>query len=83
MEITSYALPNQESGTVARKITDKLYCRFSPSEQFHSDRGRPFQHELVHDMKIMDYFQPLSMRRPGGKVQLYFIWHACHDQPSL
>ena len=29
----AYAIPDQEAATVAQKLTDELFCRFSPSEQ--------------------------------------------------
>ena len=32
-----YAIPNQEASTVAQKLTDEMFCRFSPPEQLHSD----------------------------------------------
>ena len=42
-----YAIPNQEAETVARKLTEELFLRFSPPEQLHSDQGRQFESELV------------------------------------
>lgn len=35
-----YAIPNQEALTVARKLVDEMFCRFSPPDQLHSDQGR-------------------------------------------
>ena len=35
-----YAIPNQEATTVAQKLTDEMFCRFSP---LHSDQGRQFE----------------------------------------
>ena len=35
-----YAIPNQEAQTVAKKLVDEMFCRFSPPEQLHSDQGR-------------------------------------------
>jgi hypothetical protein len=32
----AYAIPNQEAKTVARKLTNELFCRFSPPERLHS-----------------------------------------------
>ena len=34
-----YVIPNQEAITVAKKLTDEMFCRFSPPEQLHSDQG--------------------------------------------
>ena len=33
----AYAIPNQEASTIAQKLVDQLFCRFSPPEQLHSD----------------------------------------------
>ena len=42
-----YGIPNQEAVTVAVKLVDEMFCRFSPPEQVHSDQGRQFESELV------------------------------------
>ena len=47
--------PNQEAITVARKITDEMFCRFSPPEQLHSDQGRQFESDFIkHICKILN-----------------------------
>ena len=33
-----YAIRNQEAITVAKKLVDEMFCRFSPPEQLHSDQ---------------------------------------------
>ncbi len=45
--IEAYAIPNQEATTVARKLTNEFFFRYSPPEQLHSDQGRQFEAELV------------------------------------
>ena len=45
-----YAIPNQEASTVARKLMDEMFCRFSPPEQLHSDQGRKFESELISEI---------------------------------
>ena len=45
-----YAIPNQEAITVAKKLTDEMFCRFSPPEQLHSDQGRQFESELMKEI---------------------------------
>jgi hypothetical protein len=37
--VEAYAIPNQEATTVAWKLTDQMFCRFSPPDQLHSDQG--------------------------------------------
>ena len=45
--IEAYAIPNQEAVTVARKLVDQMFCRFSPPEQLHSDQGKQFESEVM------------------------------------
>ena len=45
--VEAYLIPNQEAITIARKLTDELFCRFSFPEQFHSDQGRQFESEIL------------------------------------
>ena len=42
-----YGIPNQEAVTVAVKLVDEMFCRFSPPKQVHSDQGRQFESELL------------------------------------
>ena len=46
----AYAIPNQEAVTVARKLVDQMFCRFSPPEQLHSDQGKQFESTLLHEI---------------------------------
>ena len=46
----AYAIPNQEAETVAKKLTNEMFCRFSIPEQLHSDQGRQFESKLVSEM---------------------------------
>lgn len=41
--LEAYAIPNQEAVTVARKLVNQMFCRFSPPEQLHSDQGKQFE----------------------------------------
>ena len=45
-----YAIRNQEATTVAKKLVDEMFCRFSPPEQLHSDQGRQFESDLVKEI---------------------------------
>ena len=42
-----YAIPNQEAITVANKLVDEMFLRFSPPDQLHSDQGRQFELKLI------------------------------------
>ena len=53
--VEAFAIPNQEAITVAKKLTDQMFCRFSPPEQLHSDQGRQFESDLLKE--ICDIFQ--------------------------
>ena len=46
----AYPIPNQEAITVANKLVDEMFCRFSPPEQLHSDQGRQFESQVVREI---------------------------------
>lgn len=46
----AYPIPNQEAVTVAKKLVDKFFFRFSPPEQLHSDQGRNFELEVIAEI---------------------------------
>ena len=46
----AYAIPNQEATTVAQKLVDELFCRFSPPEQLHSDQGKQFESDVFKEV---------------------------------
>jgi transposase InsO family protein len=48
--VEAYAIPNQEAVTVAQKLVDELFCRFSTPEQLHSDQGRQFESDLIAEV---------------------------------
>ena len=43
----AYPILNQEAETVAKKLVDEFFCRFSIPKQLHSDQGRQFESQLV------------------------------------
>ena len=45
-----FAIPNQEAVTVAEKLVEEVFCRFSIPEQLHSDQGRQFEGKLMQDV---------------------------------
>ena len=46
----AYPTPDQEASTVAKKLTDEIFFRFSPPEQLHSDQGWNFNSGVIADM---------------------------------
>ena len=46
----AYPIPNQEATTVASKLTDEFFFRFSPPEQLHSDQGRNFESDVIAEV---------------------------------
>ena len=48
--VEAYAIPDQGASTVAQKLVNELFCRFSPPEQLHTDQGRQFESELVAEV---------------------------------
>lgn len=43
----AYAIPNQEAITVATKLVDNMFCRYSIPEQLHSDMGAQFESQVM------------------------------------
>ena len=48
--VEAYPIPNQEATTVAKKLVDEFFCRFSPPERLHSDQGRNFESAVIVDV---------------------------------
>ena len=46
----AYAIPNMEAVTVARKLVDQMFCRFSPPDQLHSDQGKQFESTVMREI---------------------------------
>ena len=46
----AYPIPNQEASTVAKKLTEEMFLRFSPPDQLHSDQGRQFESNLIAEV---------------------------------
>ena len=61
--VEAFPIRNQEATTVARKLVDELFCRFSPPEQLHSDQGRQFESELIEEIcKLLEIRHPTTHR---------------------
>ena len=45
--VEAYAIHNQEAKTVALKLVEEFFCRFSLPERLHSDQGRQFESHLI------------------------------------
>ena len=48
--IEAYLIQNQEASTVAQKLLNQLFCRFSRPERLHSDQGRQFRAEIIKQL---------------------------------
>ena len=48
--IEAYPIENQEAITVAKKLVEEFFFRFSPPEQLHSDQGRNFESKLIAEI---------------------------------
>ena len=46
----AYPIPNQEASTVATKLVNEMFLRFSPPQQLHSDQGRQFESKLLAEI---------------------------------
>ena len=45
--VEAFAIPDQESETIARCFVDQFVCRFSIPHQLHSDQGPNFEAEII------------------------------------
>ena len=48
--VKAYPIPNHKTVTVARKLIQGLFCRFSAPEQIHSDQGQQFESCLIGEI---------------------------------
>ena len=48
--VEAFAIPNQEAITVAKTLTDNIFCRFSMPSQLHSDMGAQFESEVIKEL---------------------------------
>ena len=48
--VEAFAIPNQEAITVAKTLTDNIFCRFSMPCQLHSDMGAQFESEVIKEL---------------------------------
>ena len=46
----AFPIPNQEALTVARVLCQEWFFRYSPPEGLHSDQGRQFESQLMHEI---------------------------------
>ena len=46
----AYPIPNQEAATVANKVVEEFFFRFSPPERLHSDQGQNFESAIVTEV---------------------------------
>ena len=87
----AYALPNQEATTVAKKLVDKFFFRFSPPQQLNSDQGRNFESEVITEVcKLLGVVNsrttPYHPQSDGfveryNKTLLDMLLKAVHDKP--
>ena len=48
--VEAYPVPNQEATTVARRLPDEFFFRFSPLEQLHADQGWQFEIKIIAEI---------------------------------
>jgi hypothetical protein len=59
----AYPIPKQEAVTVARKLVDQMFCRFSPLEQLHWDQGKQFESTVMQEVcNILNPEPPPTIR---------------------
>ena len=48
--LEAWAIPNQEAGTVAQKLVNEMFFRFSIPDQILSDQGRQFESAIIDEL---------------------------------
>lgn len=48
--LEAWAIPNQEAKTVAQKLLEEMFLRFSLPDRLHSDQGRQFEGKLIEEL---------------------------------
>ena len=48
--IEAWAIPDQEAKTVAQKLLNDMFLRFSRPDRLHSDQGRQFEGKLIGEL---------------------------------
>ena len=48
--IEAWAIPDQEAKTVAQKLLNDMFLRFSQPDRLHSDQGRQFEGKLIGEL---------------------------------
>ena len=48
--LEAWAIPNQEAKTVAQKLLEEMFLRFSLPDRLHADQGRQFEGKLIEEL---------------------------------
>ena len=48
--LEAWAIPNQEAKTVAQKLLEEMFLRFSLPDRLYSDQGRQFEGKLIEEL---------------------------------
>ena len=48
--VEAFVLPNQETKTVAKKLVDEVFCKFSKRNQLHSNQGKQFESGVIQEI---------------------------------
>ena len=79
--LEAWVLPNQEAKTVACKLLNEMFYRFSLPDRLHSDQGRQFESKIIKELcKLLQIRKPPYQFTRGqitGKSKPYNFEHAC------
>ena len=81
----AFAIPNQEAVTVAEKLVEEVFCRFSIPEQLHSDQGRQFKGKLMQEVcKLLTAYHPQSdgLVERLNRTLLSMLAATVHEHPG-
>ena len=68
----AYPIPNQEATSVAKKLVDSMFCRFSTPEQIHFNQGRQTKHKRY--AKSCTSKRPFYVCTTSKTASGHYVW---------
>ena len=72
--VEAYPIHDQETTTVAKKLTNEMFLWFSPPEQLHSYQGRQFEFRLLAEMCKLLHIQKLRTSYSISSTVRWISW---------
>ena len=63
--LEAWAIPNQEAKTIAQKLLNEMFLRFSLPERLHSDQGHQFESSIMDELCSLLQIEETRMTHRG------------------